>query len=55
VHIGTPIFWLPQNLDWREKISYKGKIDLVRENMKENSRLIEKEPGIDYRFHMAFQ
>jgi hypothetical protein len=23
-HMGTPIFWLPMNLDWREKISYKG-------------------------------
>jgi hypothetical protein len=29
--MGTPIFWLPLNLDWREKISYKGKTNLVRE------------------------
>jgi hypothetical protein len=31
VHMGTPIFRLPLNLDWREKISYKGKTNLVRE------------------------
>jgi hypothetical protein len=28
---------------------------LVREKRKENSSLIGKEPGIDYRFHTAFQ
>jgi hypothetical protein len=54
-HMRTPVFWLPLNLDWREKISYKGKIDLVREKRKENPILVEIEPGIDYRFHMAFQ
>jgi hypothetical protein len=27
----------------------------VREKRKENPRLVEKEPGIDYRFHMTFQ
>jgi hypothetical protein len=55
VHIGTPIFRLPHNLDWREKISYKGKTDLVREKRKENPRLVEKEAEINYRFHMMFQ
>jgi hypothetical protein len=30
IHIGTSVFWLPLKLDWREKISYKGKTDLVR-------------------------
>jgi hypothetical protein len=55
IHMRTPIFWLPLNPDWREKISYKGKTDLVREKRKENPRLVEKEPGIDYIFHMAFQ
>jgi hypothetical protein len=54
IHIGTPVFRLPLNPDWREKISYKGKTDLVREKRKENPRLVEKEPGIDYRFHTAF-
>jgi hypothetical protein len=33
----------------------QGQIDLVREKRKENPRLIEKEVGIDYRFHTAFQ
>jgi hypothetical protein len=51
----TPIFWLPLNPNWREKISYRSKTDLVREKRKENPRLVEKEPGIDYRFHMTFQ
>jgi hypothetical protein len=55
IHMGTPIFWLPMNPDWREKISYKGKIDLVREKRKKNLRLVEKESGIDYRFHTIFQ
>jgi hypothetical protein len=55
VHMGTPILWQPQNLDCRAKISYKGKTNLVREKRKENPRLVEKEPGIDYRFHTAFQ
>jgi hypothetical protein len=31
IHMGTPTFWLSLNLDWREKISYKGKTYLVRE------------------------
>jgi hypothetical protein len=55
IHMRTPVFWLPLNPDWREKISYKGKTYLVREKRKENPRLVEKEPGIDYRFHTAFQ
>jgi hypothetical protein len=55
IHMGTPVFRLPLNPDWREKISYKGKTNLVREKRKENPRLVEKEPGIDYRFHTAFQ
>jgi hypothetical protein len=53
--MGTPTFRLPLNLDWREKINYKGKTDLVREKRKENLRLVEEEPNIDYRFHTAFQ
>jgi hypothetical protein len=55
IRMGTPVFQLPLNPDWREKISYKGKTDLEREKMKENLRLVEKEPDIDYRFHTAFQ
>jgi hypothetical protein len=55
IHMRTPTFRIPQNPDWRDKISYKGKMDLVREKRKENPLLVEKEPGMDYRFHMAFQ
>jgi hypothetical protein len=55
IHMGTPVFWLPLNLDWREKISCKGKIYLVWEKRKENPRPIEKEADIDYRFHTVFQ
>jgi hypothetical protein len=46
-HMGTPTFQIPLNPDWKEKINYKGKIDLVREKRKENPRLVEKEPDID--------
>jgi hypothetical protein len=53
--MGTLVFRLPLNPDWREKISYRGKTDLVREKRKENPRLVEKEPSIDYRFYTAFQ
>jgi hypothetical protein len=38
IHMETPIFWLPLNLDWREKISYKGKTDLVREKKEIKSK-----------------
>jgi hypothetical protein len=55
IHMRTPIFRLPQNPDWKDKISYKDKTDLVRKKRKENPRLVEKEPGMDYRFHTAFQ
>jgi hypothetical protein len=33
IHMGILVFQLPLNPDWREKISYKGKPDLVREKM----------------------
>jgi hypothetical protein len=55
IHMVTPVFRLPLNPDWREKNSYKGKTNLMREKRKENSRLVEKEPGIDYRFYKVFQ
>jgi hypothetical protein len=54
IHMGTPTFRIPLNLDWREKINYKGKTDLVREKRKENLMLVEKEPVIGYRFHTIF-
>jgi hypothetical protein len=55
IHMWTPVFRLPLNPDWMEKISYKGKTNLVREKRKENPRLVKKEPDIDYRFLMTFQ
>jgi hypothetical protein len=55
VHMETPVFRQPLNPDWRAKVSYKGKTDLVREKRKENPRLVEKEVGLDYRFHTSFQ
>jgi hypothetical protein len=55
VHMVTPTLRQPQNLDWREKISYKDKTKLVREKRKENPRLVEMEVGIDYQLHNAFQ
>jgi hypothetical protein len=54
VHMGNPIFRQPLNLDCRAKVSYMGKIDLVREKRKENPRLVENEVGIDYRIHTTF-
>jgi hypothetical protein len=38
VHMGNLVFRQPLNSDWREKVSNKGKLDLVREKRKENSR-----------------
>jgi hypothetical protein len=55
MHMGTLIFRQPQNPDWREKISYKGKTEFVREKKKENPRLVEKEVAIHYRLHKAFK
>jgi hypothetical protein len=55
IHMRTLAFRVPLNPNWREKISYKGKTDLVREKRKENPMLVEKEPGIDYKFHTAFR
>jgi hypothetical protein len=54
VHMGTPIFRLPLNPDWRARISCKGKIELVREKSKENPRLHARETT-DYRFHTFLQ
>jgi hypothetical protein len=54
IDMGTLVFRLPLNPDWREKINSKGKTDLVREKRKENLRVVEKEPAIDYRFHKVF-
>jgi hypothetical protein len=54
VHMGTQIFSQPLNPDWRAKVSYKGKIELVREKRKENPQLQARE-ATNYRFHTFFQ
>ena len=53
VHMGTPSFQQPQNPGWRQKISYKGKREVVREKRKENPILHARETT-DYRFHTFF-
>jgi hypothetical protein len=55
VHMGNLVFRQPLNTDFKAKVSYKGKTDLVREKRKENLRLVETKAGYDYRFHTAFQ
>jgi hypothetical protein len=37
IHMRTPTFRIPQNPDWRDKISYEGKMDLVREKRRKPS------------------
>jgi hypothetical protein len=43
----------PLNPDWRAKVSYKEKIELVREKRKENLRLLARE-ATNYRVHTFF-
>jgi hypothetical protein len=38
VHMGTPTFQQPQNLGWRQKVSYKGKTEAVREKVERKSK-----------------
>jgi hypothetical protein len=54
VHMGIPSFQQPQNHGWRQKVSYKGKTEAMREKRKENPRLKQRE-ATDYRFHTFFQ
>jgi hypothetical protein len=54
IHMGTPIFWLPMNPDWREKISYKGKIDLVREKRKKTRDLLRRNQALTTDFTRYF-
>jgi hypothetical protein len=51
--MGTPIFRQPLNPDFRAKVSYKGKTEIVREKRKENPRL-QTRGATDYRFHTFF-
>jgi hypothetical protein len=45
----------PSTLIGGRKLATRGKTYLMREKRKENLRLVEKEPGSDYRFHTTFQ
>jgi hypothetical protein len=54
IHMGTPVFWLPIDLDWRKKISYKGKIDLVREKRKKIQGLLKKNLELTIHFIRHF-
>jgi hypothetical protein len=53
VHMGTPSFQQRQNSRWRQKISYKGNTEVVREKRRENPKLHARE-ATDYRFHTSF-
>jgi hypothetical protein len=44
----------PPICTWGLLLSGSPKTELVREKRKENPRIVEKEVGIDYRFHTAF-
>jgi hypothetical protein len=44
----------PPICTWGLLLSGSPKTKLVREKRKENPRIVEKEVGIDYRFHTAF-
>jgi hypothetical protein len=54
VHMEIPCFQQTQNPGWRQKVSYKGKIEAMREKRKENPRLKQREVT-HYRFHTFFQ
>jgi hypothetical protein len=48
------VFRVPQNPGWREKISYKGKSEAVREKRKIDAWTLPRD-AYDYRFHTSFQ
>jgi hypothetical protein len=45
---------VPQNPTWREKVSYKGKTERLRDMMKQNQRLLPWD-SYDYKFYTRFQ
>jgi hypothetical protein len=49
VHMGTTSIQQPQNSGWREKINYKRKTEVVRENLRLSAR-----EATDYQFHTFF-
>ncbi|WP_428025456.1 hypothetical protein, partial [Arcobacter sp.] len=48
------VFRVPQNPGWRQKISYKGKTEAVKEKRKIDARTLPRD-AYDYRFHTSFQ
>jgi hypothetical protein len=54
VDMGALVFRVPQNPIWREKVSYKGKTESVREKWKINARTLPRD-AYDYRFYSLFQ
>jgi hypothetical protein len=54
VDIGPLVFRVPSNPTWRVKVSYKGKIESVREKRKINAHILPRDT-YDYRFHSLFQ
>jgi hypothetical protein len=48
------MFRMPSNPTWRLKVSYKGKIESVREKRKINARTLARD-AYDYRSHSLFQ
>jgi hypothetical protein len=54
VDMGALSFRVPQNLAWRDKVSYKEKTEAVREKRKKNQRLLPRD-AYDYMFHSQFQ
>jgi hypothetical protein len=54
VDMGALVFRVPQNPGWRQKISYKGKTEAVREKRKIDARTLPRD-AYDYRFHTSFQ
>jgi hypothetical protein len=54
VHVGTPILRQPLNPDWRAKVSYKGKTELMSEKRKEDP-ILHARDATDYIFHTFFQ
>jgi hypothetical protein len=54
VNVGPLVFRAPTNSSWRVKVSYKGKTEYVRENMRILARTQPRD-AYDYRFHSLFQ
>jgi hypothetical protein len=54
IDMGSLVLREPTNPSWRVKVSYKGKIESVRENRRILTRT-QPQDAYDYRFHSLFQ